>query len=75
MILLHLFDNSRVNPSILCVDPDSLVLRGGLSNFDFSFRSTRVETSEDLNTTITIKRAIIGPPAIPHIYGVSLVCR
>ena len=29
MILLHLFDNSRVNPSILCADPDSLVMGGG----------------------------------------------
>ena len=32
MILLHLFDNSRVsriNPSILCADPDSLVGGGG----------------------------------------------
>ena len=52
MILFHLFDNSRVNPSILCVDPDSLV-RG--SNFDFSFKLTRVETREHhhLNTTIS----------------------
>ena len=29
MILFHLFDNSRVNPSILCADPDSLVRGGG----------------------------------------------
>ena len=29
MIVLHLFDNSRVNPSILCADPDSLVMGGG----------------------------------------------
>ena len=54
MILFHLFDNSRVftriNPSILCADPDSLVR--GVSNFDFSF-VTRVETREDLITTIS----------------------
>ena len=55
MILLHIFDNSRVsriNPSILCAVPDSLVGGGG-SNFDFSFKLTRVETREDLNTTIS----------------------
>ena len=50
MILFHLFDNSRVNPSILCADPDRLV-RGGGSNFDFSFKVTIVETREDRNNT------------------------
>ena len=52
MILFHLFDNSRfsrINPSILCADSDSL----GGSNFDFSFKLTRVETREDPNTTIS----------------------
>ena len=54
MIVLHLFDNSRVNPSILCANPDSLVMGGGgVSNFDFSFILTKVETREDLNTTIS----------------------
>ena len=48
MILFHLFDNSRVNPSILCADPDRLV-RGGPS----SFKVTIVETREDRNTTIS----------------------
>ena len=55
MILFHLFDNSRfsrINPSILCADPDSLGGGGGRGpNFDFSFKLTRVETREDPNTT------------------------
>ena len=52
MVLFHLFDNSRfsrINPSILCADPDSL----GGSNFDFSFKLMRVEKREDPNTTIS----------------------
>ena len=53
MIFFHLFDNSRfsrINPSILFADPDSL---GGGGNFDFSFKLTKVETKEDPNTTIS----------------------
>ena len=66
MIFFHLFDNSRVsriNLSILCADPDSLV-RGGY-NFDFSFKLTRVEMR---GSKYHYKRAIIGPPAIREIW-------
>ena len=71
-VFFHLFDNSRVsriNPSILCADPDSLVRGGGggggESNFDFSFKLTRVEMR---GSKYHNKQAIIGPPAIRQIW-------
>ena len=77
MILFHLLDNSRVNPSILCADPDRLV-RGGGSIFDFSFKVTIVETREDRNTTVSgpssarqrsaIYMAFAGVPMMAHIW-------
>ena len=54
MILFHLFDNSRfsrINPSILYAEPDNQ--NGGGGPTLTSFKSTRVETREDLNTTIS----------------------
>ena len=76
MILFHLFDNSRfsrINPSILCTDPDSLGVGGG-SNFDFSFKLTRVETREDPNTTKSgHHRPASDPPYIWRFAGVPMM--
>ena len=54
MILFHLFDNSRFHGLILQFYARiQTVSEGGGCNFNFSFKSARVETREDPNTTIS----------------------